>query len=232
MKVKLLVLAVAVALAGCASKTNTFKADKDPAAEANKPKPVSAVFHRPEGPTSIEFTDSGEFVAISSRASAPIAGNNAYSIEQATQVATLRARRNIAEFIGKQVSSTRTLKVLSHTVQKSKENTANGMSDETQVDDRSFDTNGEFKSYPLNDGEVQVKDKSNKFDNDNVNAERIAQVVRENIVTSSVVLLRGTYVVEEKIDPAGRTVTVEVRSSRNSVNAAGELRKMMESAGK
>lgn len=232
MKAKLLVVAVAVALAGCASKQNTFKADKDPAAEINKPKPVSAVFHRPEGPTAIEFTDEGEFVAISSKASAPIAGNNAFSVEQATQVATIRARRNIAEFIAKQVTATRTLKVMSHTVQKSKENTANGMTDETRVDDRAFDTAGEIQTYPLGDGESLVNSNKDKFDNNNVNAERIAQSVRESILTSSVVLLRGTYVTEEKIDAAGRSVTVEVRASKNSVNAAGSLRKMMEGAGK
>lgn len=232
MKVKLLVLAVAVALAGCANKQPTWKADKDPGAEVNKPKPVSTVFHRPEGPTILEFTDSGEFVAISSRASAPIAGNNAYSIEQATQVATIRARRNIAEFIAKQVSATRTLKVLSHTVQKSKENTVNGMGEETQIDDRVFDTNGEVRAGTSNDGEIQVVTKNSKYDNDNVNAERIAQLVRENIITSSVVLLRGTYVVEEKVDAAGRSVTVEVRSSKQSITAAGDLRRSMDAAGK
>lgn len=232
MKVKLLALAVMVALSGCASKPTPFKADKDPTAEVNKPKPVSSVFNRPEGPMVIEFTDDGEFVAISAKASAPIAGNNAFSIEQATQVATLRARRNIAEFIAKQVSSTRTLKVLSHTVQKSKENTANGMVEETQVDDRAFDTNGEFRSYPLADGEVVSGPATTKFDNNNVNAERIAQSVRENILTSSVVLLRGTYVTEEKIDAAGRTISVTVRTSKNSISAADNLRKMMEGSGK
>lgn len=232
MKVKFLVLAVVVALTGCANKQAVFKADKDPAAEVNKPKPVSAVFHRPDGPTSIEFTDEGEFVAITTKASAPIAGNNAFSIEQATQVATIRARRNIAEFIAKQVTTTRTLKVLSHTVQRSKENTANGMADETRVDDRAFDVNGDAQSYPLGDGETVVSGNRDKYDNNNVNSERIAQVVRDNVLTSSVALLRGTYVTEEKIDAAGRTVTVEVRASKNSVNAASELRRMMEGVGK
>lgn len=220
-----LTAAVALALSGCANKSPTFQANKDPAAEVNKPKPVSAVFNRPDGPTVIEFTDQGGFVGITSKASAPIAGNNAFSVEQATQVATLRARRNIAEFIAKQVTATRTLKVLSHTVQRSKENTANGMTDETQVDDRAFDTDGELRNGT--DGTV-VKD---KYDNSNVNAERIAQSVRESILTSSVVLLRGTYVSAEKIDAAGRTVTVEVRANRDSVAASGSLRKMMDSVG-
>lgn len=230
MKVKIIVLAVALALGGCAHKQDTVKVDKNPAAEVNKPKPVSTVFNRPDGPTVIEFTDSGEFLAITARASAPVAGNNAYSIEQATQVATLRARRNIAEFISKQVSSTRTLKVLSHTVQKSKENTANGMDADVQVDDRAFDVNGDPRSSDI--GEVVVSPSKDKFSNDNVNAERIAQSVRENIVTSSVVLLTGTYVTAEKIDAAGRTVTVEIRSSKNSVAAAGELRRIMDAASK
>lgn len=229
MKVKLLVLAVAVALAGCANKQPTWKADKDPSAEVNKPKPVSTVFNRPDGPTTVEFTDEGEFIAINTKASAPIAGNNAFSIEQATQVATLRARRNIAEFIAKQVSSSRTLKVLSHTVQRSKENTANGMAEEIQVDDRTFDANGESTATSA---ESVTPNPREKFDQNNVNAERIAQSVRENILTSSVVLLRGTYVIEEKLDPAGRTVTVTVRASKNSVSAAETLKRMMDGTGK
>jgi predicted RNA binding protein YcfA (HicA-like mRNA interferase family) len=43
--------------------------------------------------------------------------------------------------------------------------------------------------------------------------------------------MRGLYVVSERIDPAGRVVTVEVHASQKSIGAAGNLRRMMEQAG-
>jgi hypothetical protein len=235
-KLAIALAAIGFLITGCASngakpetiKVNSVKVDKDPAAEINRPKPVSAVFNRPQGPTQLEFTDAGEFLGITARASAPIAGNNAYSIEQATQVAVLRAKRNIAEFMSAQLNTTRTLKVLSHTVQRSKENTANGMADEVQMDDRAFDSSGGIVT--MDDG-TGLSNNPAKFSHDNVNSERIAQTVRESVSASSSVLLRGLYVVSERIDPAGRVVTVEVHASQKSIGAAGSLRRMMEQAG-
>ena len=236
-KLAVALAAIGFLITGCASngvkpetiKVNSVKVDKDPAAEINRPKPVSAVFNRPQGPTQLEFTDAGEFLGITARASAPIAGNNAYSIEQATQVAVLRAKRNIAEFMSAQLNTTRTLKVLSHTVQKSKENTANGMADEVQMDDRAFDSAGGIVT--VDDGSTGLSNNPAKFSHDNVNSERIAQTVRESVSASSSVLLRGLYVVSERIDPAGRVVTVEVHASQKSIGAAGSIRRMMEQAG-
>ena len=216
---------------GCATsnlKSDSKPAvDKSPSAEVNKPKPVSTVFNRPAGPTTVEFTSDGQFVGITARASAPIAGNNAYSIEQATQVATLRARRNLAEFMGAQLNTTRTLKVLSHTVQKSAENTANGMDADTLVNDKDFNTDGDVVVSPLkNSGEVVQKPAL-----DNINSEKVAQTLKETINSSSTAILRGVMTTDEKIDQAGRTVTVEVKASVNTIGAASNLRKLMEQMG-
>ena len=46
----------------------------------------------------------------------------------------------------------------------------------------------------------------------NTNSQKIAQIVRENIATSSVALLRGVITVSEKIDQQGRTIVVEVKT--------------------
>lgn len=203
----------------------------DPKADAIKPKPVSAVFNRPTGNTQLEFTDDGSFVGLSVKASAPIAGNNAFSVEQATQVATLRAKRNIAEFLTTQLNTTRTLKVLSHTVQRSLENTTNGMNDSegTVVNDKEFDLNGD---PVIVDGDVgngiprdnQVKDRNN------ANSEKIAQTVKENITTNGQALLRGVIITEEKVDPASRTVTVTARATVGTIEGAHKLRRLMDSS--
>lgn len=231
MNIKKISLAVAGALlvVGCATNQGVIKnADLKPDTDSIRPKPVSTVFHRPQGTMTITFSPDGKFVDISSKGTAPIAGNNAFSIEQAAQVAQLRAKRNIAEFISTQLQTTRSVKVLSTAVQKSLENTTNGMSEEIKIDDKDFDVNGDpviINAY--NDGSKDTAPKPAVEGNPNTNSEKIAEIVRENITTSSTALLRGTVIVDEKIDQAGRTIVVEVKTGIATVKAANDLRAIM-----
>jgi hypothetical protein len=157
--VKLSKVAVAVSmvfLVGCANKGTIKNADLKPDTDSIRPKPVSTVFHRPQGTMTITFSNDGRFLEITSKGTAPIAGNNAFSIEQAAQVAQLRAKRNIAEFISTDLTTTRSLKVLSTTVQKSLENTTNGMAQETVIEDKDFDANGDPIITPYKDPNKEV----------------------------------------------------------------------------
>jgi hypothetical protein len=229
--IKKLSLAVAGALlvVGCAGNQGIVKnAELRPDTDSIRPKPVSTVFHRPQGTMTITFDSKGEFLEITSKGTAPIAGNNAFSIEQAAQVAQLRAKRNIAEFISTQLQTTRSVKVLSTAVQKSLENTTNGMSEEVKIDDKDFDANGNpviINAY--NDGSKDTAPKPVVEGNPNTNSEKIAEIVRENITTSSSALIRGAVITDEKIDQAGRTIVVEIKTGTNTVKAANDLRKLM-----
>jgi hypothetical protein len=229
--IKKLSLAVAGALlvVGCASNQGVVKnAELRPDTDSIRPKPVSTVFHRPQGTMTITFDSKGEFLEITSKGTAPIAGNNAFSIEQAAQVAQLRAKRNIAEFISTQLQTTRSVKVLSTAVQKSLENTTNGMSEEVKIDDKDFDADGNpviINAY--NDGSKDTAPKPVVEGNPNTNSEKVAEIVRENITTSSSALIRGAVITDEKIDQAGRTIVVEIKTGTSTVKAANELRKLM-----
>lgn len=231
MNIKKLSLAVAGALlvVGCAGNQGIVKnADLKPETDSIRPKPVSTVFHRPQGIMTITFDAKGNFLEITSKGTAPIAGNNAFSIEQAAQVAQLRAKRNIAEFISTQLQTTRSVKVLSTAVQKSLENTTNGMSEEVKIDDKDFDADGNpviINAY--NDGSKDTAPKPVVEGNPNTNSEKVAEIVRENITTNSTALLRGTVISDEKIDQQGRTIVVEVKTGVSTVGAANELRKIM-----
>ena len=225
MKKLTLAVAVAFAVAGCANKGTIKNADLKPDTDSIRPKPVSTVFHRPQGTMTITFSNDGRFLEITSKGTAPIAGNNAFSIEQAAQVAQLRAKRNIAEFISTDLTTTRSLKVLSTTVQKSLENTTNGMAQETVIEDKDFDANGDPIITPYKDPNKEVV--NTVEGNPNTNSEKIAQIVRENITTSSTALLRGVVITDEKINQEGRTIVVEVKTGIQTVNAANELRKAM-----
>ncbi len=231
MNIKKLSLAVAGALlvVGCATNQGVIKnADLKPETDSIRPKPVSTVFHRPQGIMTITFDSKGNFLEITSKGTAPIAGNNAFSIEQAAQVAQLRAKRNIAEFISTQLQTTRSVKVLSTAVQKSLENTTNGMSEEVKIDDKDFDAEGNpviINAY--NDGSKDTAPKPVVEGNPNTNSEKVAEIVRENITTNSTALLRGVVISDEKIDQQGRTIVVEVKTGVSTVGAANELRKIM-----
>ena len=231
MNIKKISLAVAGALlvVGCATNQGVIKnADLKPETDSIRPKPVSTVFHRPQGIMTITFDAKGNFLEITSKGTAPIAGNNAFSIEQAAQVAQLRAKRNIAEFISTQLQTTRSVKVLSTAVQKSLENTTNGMSEEVKIDDKDFDADGNpviINAY--NDGSKDTAPKPVVEGNPNTNSEKVAEIVRENITTNSTALLRGVVISDEKIDQQGRTIVVEVKTGVNTVNASNELRKIM-----
>ena len=231
MNIKKISLAVAGALlvVGCATNQGVIKnADLKPETDSIRPKPVSTVFHRPQGIMTITFDAKGNFLEITSKGTAPIAGNNAFSIEQAAQVAQLRAKRNIAEFISTQLQTTRSVKVLSTAVQKSLENTTNGMSEEVKIDDKDFDADGNpviINAY--NDGSKDTAPKPVVEGNPNTNSEKVAEIVRETITTNSTALLRGTVISDEKIDQQGRTIVVEVKTGVSTVGAANELRKIM-----
>jgi hypothetical protein len=229
--IKKISLAVAGALlvVGCAGNQGVVKnADMRPTDDSIRPKPVSTVFHRPQGTMTITFDKDGKFLEITSKGTAPIAGNNAFSIEQAAQVAQLRAKRNIAEFISTQLNTQRSVKVLSTAVQKSLENTTNGMGEEVKVDDKDFDVNGDpVITSAYNDGSKDKVPAPVKEGNPNTNSEKIAEIVRETINTSSSALLRGVVITDEKIDQEGRAIVVEIRTGVNTVDAANALRKLM-----
>ncbi len=231
MNIKKISLAVAGALlvVGCATNQGVIKnADLKPETDSIRPKPVSTVFHRPQGIMTITFDAKGNFLEITSKGTAPIAGNNAFSIEQAAQVAQLRAKRNIAEFISTQLNTTRSVKVLSTAVQKSLENTTNGMSEEVKIDDKDFDADGNpVITNAYNDGSKDTAPKPVVEGNPNTNSEKVAEIVRENITTNSTALLRGVVISDEKIDQQGRTIVVEVKTGVSTVGAANELRKIM-----
>ena len=204
---------IAFLIAGCAGNANK-EGVKTAAADEYKPKPVSSVFRRPDGFTKINFDSNGKFLSMNATASAPIAANNAASVEQAVSVATMRAKRSLAEFMGNQLSTTRSLKIISHTVQRSLENTANGTDTDLVVDDKDFSADGSLKSGAT--------------PSDNQNSQKIAETVIETIKSNSTQMLRGVAVISEKVDAEGRTVQVEVKADVNSIAAAKDLRKLME----
>ena len=231
MNIKKLSLAVAGALlvVGCATNQGVIKnAELKPDTDSIRPKPVSVVFHRPAGNITIEYDKDGKFVSIAVVGTSSMQGNNGPSGNEAKTVAQNRALSYLANFIKSEITSTRNTKILSTGVQKSLENTTNGMSEEVKIDDKDFDADGNpviINAY--NDGSKDTAPKPVVEGNPNTNSEKIAEIVRENITTSSSALIRGAVITDEKIDQAGRTIVVEIKTGTSTVKAANELRKLM-----
>ena len=71
------------------------------------------------GGITLVYTDDGDLKGISSTATAPVIGNLPSSMDQAISVATLKARRQIAEFIQVEVTSNRFMTTVSRDLQQS-----------------------------------------------------------------------------------------------------------------
>jgi len=141
----------------------------------------------------------------------------------------LRAKRNLSEFLTEEMNTQRTINVISHTVQKSKENTLNGMIDTPIViNDDLFDINGNPDMENAVNGpvanNVQAPALTGYPGEPNSNEQKVAETVKENIVAQTKNILRGVYVLEEKVNQEGRTVNVTIKASSNSINAANDLK--------
>jgi rhodanese-related sulfurtransferase len=221
-----LVVAGALAIQGCSMFQDTVKnADLTPETDSIKPKPVSVVFHRPDTMMSLEFDDNGSFVAIKSTGTAPIHGNNAPSIEEAAKVATNRSYSGLAIFIKQDVTSTRSTKVLSTAVQKSLEDTTNGMSQQDfsrTLDDRDFDADGN----PLINSDSDADVTTIPYGNPNTNSQKIAEINRENISIISQSFLKGVACNGGEIDHEARTIIVTCETGVKNIQAAERLAEM------
>ena len=71
------------------------------------------------GGITLVYTDDGDLKGISSTATAPVIGNLPNARDQAISVATLKARRQIAEFIQVEVTSDRFMSTVSNDLQRS-----------------------------------------------------------------------------------------------------------------
>jgi hypothetical protein len=218
-KFGLLLVGVVVALSGCASSEKKGS-EKAPATKAERrdngasaantvggARKASSAFARPGGRVSLEYADDGTWLGITAVASAPVGGRGAAAVEQATTVATLKARRNIAEFMGGELNSARSLRVISRGVQRSQAGTALRQSDEISSDDEVDESS-----------EAQVS----------TSHQRIAESIRETITQQSAAILRGLMTVREDHDREAGVVIVEVKATPQSMGAARSIREQME----
>lgn len=187
-------------LAGCASthQEPVRVIDKKSALET-KPDiaKAEATFLEKFGSVTIEFTEDGEWVRLKSTSTSPLTFNHSNATEEAFMVATMRAKRGIAEFLSNEMRSDKTIKNISDIALKDIV-----QDNRTNEDDAVGSENRE-------------------------RANNIAVKVTERIQDSSNAILKGVYVSNRIIDRDSNRVSVEVSVSKKTINAAQLIRAKM-----
>ncbi len=197
--------AVAVMVLGLAACSSTPKNPTD----ATPGRTADVEFLEANGPLTLTFDDKGNWVSIKSSATAPLVNNAPEGVEIAFKTATMRAKRNLTEFMSNDVKSTKSVQTISKSYLK---NIA-------QVDSTNeSNTAGEDEDAASNS--QATKESRQK-------ANTIAQTVRERIDDNAQAILKGVQVTERKVSKEQQHVSVTILVTQQSIKGAEQVRKAM-----
>lgn len=214
MKMKLIAVAVlATIVTGCASnKPEPVTKVENKLEQKPDIKKAEAVFLEDNGTLQIQFSEEGEWLVIKTVGTAPINFNHAQGREDAFMLATMRAKRNLIEFMSNDVKSSKTA-----------ENIA-----KTSLRDIVTNSNSEMKNRAVDpDSEDAGVSGDMASDEQRRRANRIAQSVTESMSDNSQAILRGAFVAKREVSRENNMVAVTIQVSKKSINASANLRTMM-----
>ena len=190
MKTTLIIIAALISIAGCGTT-----------------KPITAAAHQETiGAVQITFDDTGNWIKLVSTGVAPTYDKSAQSVSEATKIASMRAKQNIAEFMNNDIRSDKLVDVVTKSVKESSNGTnknsheANGADTNADSSDKS---DSEKSAYDIN----------------------TLTTVMEHIRDNSNAILRGVQVTNQTVSP--ESVWVEVTVSKQSIGASQSLRNSM-----
>lgn len=201
MKLKLAALAVAIVLAGCAST----KEGEGPV----KSQKLSTSFTSEKIKIETSCTwhvfrpNECEVVAIESTATATSFGNTANNRKTALTVAEMRANSHVAEFISKDISTTRVTNTIAKNLEKASDKVKSGNSDGSTV---------------------EMSDKEAATISLRENNNQTVHTLTETIRTSSQAILKGFVKINEEV-VGNQEVLVTIRWDKDNERAAEMLRK-------
>jgi len=201
MKLKLAALAVAIILAGCAStkegegpvksqKLSTSFAGEKIKIETN------CSWYKP-------WQSECDIIAIESTATATSFGNTANNRKTALTVAEMRANSQVAEFIAKDISTTRVTNTIAKNLEKASDKVKSG--------------NGDDSTVEMSDKEAAT---ISLRENNNETVHKLTETIR----TSSQAILKGFVKINEEV-VGNQEVLVTIRWDKDNERAAEMLRK-------
>lgn len=216
----IMVLLLSFTLFAC-STTNSRPRDIHSGSDA-KVEPSSATqqsqaeltFQETNGALRLNFDANGNWVSIRATATADMQDDSPSSRESALMIATMRAKRTVAEFLNNDVKSFKSLNRIAKSYARS------FLGSETHSEDSgaSDDADTETLSAVDSDGKATRSEKARQ-------ANRLAFVLTEKISDSSAAILKGAYV-SSRTYQDGKAV-VELTASRISIEAARSVSRLM-----
>jgi hypothetical protein len=220
MKVKKIAALVAaiVFVAGCSTNpkiatiTNPLEARADIKKQEVK-------FLETYGHVVLQFDENGEeWLSLESTGTAPLNFNHANSREEAFMVANMRAQRNLIEFLSSSIKSDKFTDSISKVVL---DDTLVGGTKDSNKPTEALDA--------LGDKTVSNKSETaSQNDESRSRANKVAQTVKETINQSANGILKGTMIIDRKIDAEVNMVAVTIKVSKKSINTSRKIRNQMD----
>ena len=204
-KSSLIFSAVALMVIGLAGCSSTPKNPTD----ATPGRTADVEFLEANGPLTLTFDDKGNWVSIKSSATAPLVNNAPEGVEIAFKTATMRAKRNLTEFMANDVKSTKSVQTISKSYLKNIAQVDSANESKTAGEDEDAASNSQA-----------TKESRQK-------ANTIAQTVRERIDDNSQAILKGVQVTERKVSKEQQHVSVTILVTQQSIKGAEQVRKAM-----
>ena len=207
MKLKLAAIAIAIALTGCAS-TKTSEGEGPVKSQKLSTSFVGEKIKLETSCTWHVFSKNEcEIVAIESTATATTFGNTANNRKNALIVAEMRANSHVADFIAKDISTSRVTTTIAKNLEKANDKVKSGNSDGSTVEM----TDKEAATISLRE-------------NSNETVHRLTETIR----TNSQAILKGFIKINEEV-VGNQEVLVTIRWDKDSEQAAETLRKKFKS---
>ena len=199
----------AMLLAAC---SGSAPRQQSPATALEDKREISAVtaesaFQESTGTLNLVFDAQGNWVRMSAKGSAGLTDDSPAGRESALMIASLRAKRTLAEFLSSQVKSETTVRRIAKTYA------------------RNFQSAEQSGDELAADSEAAVSGDDEKRNAKSEQAHRVASVLVERIKESSAASLKGVHVTYRTFED-GRVV-VEVTASRQSIATARQVSRAM-----
>jgi hypothetical protein len=220
MKRSVVVMAVVALFAtGCSSTKTVSQLPPEAPAPVAKLEKREAQFLKSNGLIKVEFDEQGNFYGLTATGTAYIQTNHTASREDAYNIALMRAKRNVSEFLSNDVSSNKFSRTITKTLLKNdsneslKSNKTEGNDKTSNLEDLDLDSGG--------NSETMTAEDRNR-------GQRVATYVKEQMTDNSAALLRGLVITARNVEKDSNLVSVEVRVSKHSIAASHQLKAMIE----
>lgn len=206
---KTLIAAMCVlALAGCAStdsKQNVSSSTDKSGVESRRL--AETAFEEAGGTLNLVFDAQGNWVKITAKGTASLTDDTPGGRETAMTIATMRAKRTVAEFLSSEVRSSKTMTRIARSYARTYQ---------------SSDSTKPLESLGAEDEAAMSLPTDAEEDR---HAQRLASTLIEQIRDNSSAILKGAFVSQRTVE--GDRVTVELTASRESIEAARQVTRMM-----